>query len=345
MIDLRHIENIVVDWAVLHVLDTQLDEPLLATTFLDLDLEEVVDFVVKHVLKALQDDAAFKAKFLPGTVMRTHAENLINQHEVIETSVNIAKRLFEQTKKHNEPSCDVLVLGFHTGNVSGYGLLKLDFQKSYTHEIAFDEDGFKIHLVAQEIALPSQQQRVNQCCFGIVPDDLAEYDLIVLNKRKATDEEERGRFVKEFLNAERTYDYKDKTRSFKKVVEDWTQKHLKEDFDTAQDLRRSLEDQLRGHALVAPEKVVKEALAHDTDARHALKSKLEKEGFDLEERFEVDKRFVDKKMKSKTLRTDTGFVIRGDFELFRDNGFIEVQRNGDGTVNYLIKNVRHVKET
>lgn len=345
MIDLRHIENIVIDWAVLHVLDTQLDEPLLANSTLDMDREEVVEFVVKHALKALQDESAFKASFLPGTIMASHAQALLAEEDVIPTTVQLAKRLFEQIKKHNEPSCDVLIIGFHTGNVKAYGILRLDFQKSYTHEIAMDGEGFKIHLVAQEIALPSQQQKVSQCCFGLVPDASAEYNLIVINKRKATDEDERGRFVKDFLNVERISDYKDKTKSFKKVVEDWTQKHLKEDFDTAQDLRKSVEDQFRGHAQVLPDKVVKEALAHDTDARHALRLKLEQEGFDLEERFEVDKRFVDKKMKSKTLRTDTGFVIRGDFELFRDNGFIEVQRNGDGTVNYIVKNVRHVKET
>lgn len=342
--DLRHIENLVVDWAVLHVLDTQLDEPLLAGKPLDLEREEVVDFVVKHVLKALQDDNAYKAKFLPGTIMANHASKLLGEGDRIETSVQLARRMFDMAKRYSEPSCDILVLCFHTGNIQAYGILRLDYQKSYTHEVSFEEDGFSIHLVAQEIALPSQQQKVTQCCFGIMPEEEGEYDLIVLNKRRAADEEERGRFLKEYLNAERTFDYKDKTKSFKKTVEDWAQKHLKEDFDTAQDLRTSLNNQLRNHAVVAPEVVLKEALAHDTDARHALRAKLEKEGLDLEERFEVDKRFVDKKMKTKTIRTDTGFVIRGDYELFSDNGFIEIQRNGDGTVNYVIKHVRHVKE-
>lgn len=342
--DLRHIENLVVDFAVLHVLDTQLEEPLLAAKPLDLDSEEVVDFVVKHTLKALQDDAAYKAKFLPGTVMASYGDQMLTMEDPIETSTRLALRLFDMTKRYSETACDILVTRFHTGNIQAYGILRLDYQKSYTHEVAMEGDGFAIHLIAQEIALPSQQQKVTQCCFGIRPGSDEEYDIIVLSKKRGADEEERGRFLKEFLNAERTYDYKDKTKSFKKSIEDWTQKHLKEDFDTARDLRASVENQLRNHAIVSPEVVLKEALAHDTDARHALKAKLEKEGLDLEERFEVDKRFVDKKMKTKTLRTDTGFVIRADYELFSDNGFIEVQRNGDGTVNYIIKHVRHIKE-
>lgn len=344
--DLRHIENLVVDWAILHVLDTTLDAPLLANKVLDIQLEEVSEFIVKHVLKSLQDDNAYKAKFLPGTIMARHAEQLINdQDQAVPVSAALAQRLFDQCKQYHEPSCDVLVIGFHTGNIQAYGMLRLDFQKSYTHAIAFEQESFQIELVAQEIALPSHQQKVTQCYFGILPEESSEYDVIVINKRRATDEEERGRFLKTYLNAERTFDYKDKTKTFKKSIEDWAQKHLKEDFDTAQDLRRSLDNQLRNHALVSPETLVKEALAHDTDARHALQVKLEKEGLDLQERFEVDKRFVEKKMKTKTVRTDTGFVIRGDYELFEDSGHIEVQRNGDGTVNYIIKHVRHVKES
>lgn len=343
--DLRHLENIVIDQAILHVLDMQMDAPLLGSVGLDIDSEEVLEFITKHVLKALQDESAFKAKFLPGTIMISHAQELIEGEGFLETSNTVAKRLFDLLKSHQEPSCDVLIFRFHTGNLPCFGLLKLDFQKSYTHEIDFQEDSFQINLVSQEISLPTQQQKVNQCCFGVMPTETGEYDVIVLNKKRSSDEDEKSRFVKTFLNATREFDYKDKTKTLKKTVEDWTQKHLKEDFDTASDLRRALEEKLRTHAVVSADELVKDALGHDTNARHALKLKLEQEGIQSDERFEIDKRFVDKKMKSKTIRTDTGFVIRGDYELFQDDGFIEIQRNGDGTVNYLIKHVRCVKES
>ncbi|MCK8061025.1 MULTISPECIES: nucleoid-associated protein [unclassified Fusibacter] len=344
MMDLRHIENVVLDKAVLHVLDTQMDEPILAQQLLDLDREDVHEFITKHALKALTDEGAFKAKFMPGTAMIERSMRLLDEDDFLEASYELALRLFNMIKETKEPSCDLLVIKFHTGNISAYGLMKLDFQKSYIHEIEFNESSFNVNIVAQEIALPSQQQKVMQCAFGVPVSDDNEYDLIVLNKKRSSDEEEKIRFVKIFLNATREFDYKDKTKTLKKTIEDWAQKNLKEDFDTASELRKSVDDKLRYHALVSAEDLAKEALAHDTNARHSLITKLEQQGIASDEKFEIDKRFVDKKMKSKTIRTDTGFVIRGDFELFEDDGFIEVQRNGDGTVNYIIKGVRHTKE-
>jgi hypothetical protein len=345
MIDLRHLENVVIDEAVLHVLDTTLDEPLLGTAGLNVERDEVLEFVTKHILKALQDDAAFKARFLPDTIMIKHGEGLMSQETFLMSSHALAHRLFEIVKQSKEPSCDILAVRFHTGNLQCYGLIKLDYQLSYTHEIAFHEDVFTIDLVAQEIALPTQQQKVAQAYFGLTYQEDAEYHVIVLNKKRSSDEEEKEKFVKVFLNAQREFDYKDKTKTLRKTVEEWTQKHLKEDFDTARDLRKTLDEKMRYHAVIAPEELLKTALGHDTDARYALKQKLEQQGIDPQDQIEIDKRFVDKKMKTKTVRTDTGFVIRGDFELFEDDGFIEVQRNGDGTVNYLIKHVRFVKET
>ena len=41
--DLRHLENIVIDQAILHVLDMQMDAPLLGSVALDIDSEEVLD--------------------------------------------------------------------------------------------------------------------------------------------------------------------------------------------------------------------------------------------------------------------------------------------------------------
>lgn len=342
--DLRHIENIVVDEAVLHVLDQQMDEPLLGAVGLDITSSEVNEFIVKHVIKALTDEAAIKGKFLPGTIMETHSKNLLDPDQFMETSKALAKRLFDLNKQANDTSCDLLCIRFHTGNIDAFGVLRMDYQMSYTHEIAFEASVFKINLVAQEVALPTQQQKVNQCYFGSQSGTDTSYDIIMLSKKRSSDDEEKERFVKKFLNAEHVKDYKDQTRSIKKTVEQWAQKNLKEDFDTAQELRKNLDEKLRYHAVISAEDLTKEALAHDAEARLSLRTKLEQEGIPVEERFEVDKRYVDKKMKTKTIRTDTGFVIRADYELFDEEGFIEVQRNGDGTVNYIIKNVRNVKE-
>lgn len=341
--DLRHIENAVIDQAILHVLDTGGDAPILAAEVLQIQDEEIYTFIASHIVKSLGDDAAFKAKYIGETAMISRMSKLLNTDSFIEGSVELANRMFDYLTKHKEPSCDLLVVKFHTGNIDACGVLKLDFQKSYMHELEYQDPSFKVNLVAQEIALPSERQKVLQCAFAKAYQADAEYDLIALNKKRSSDEEEQSRFLKAYLNAQREFDYKDKTKTLKRELERWTQKHLKEDFETAEELRRSLDDKLRYNAVIATEELAEAALSHDGDAKLSLLTKLEQSGIDSEEKFEVDKRYVAKKMKSKTVVTDTGFTIKADYELFDDDGFIQVKRNGDGTVDYIIKGVRHIK--
>ncbi len=49
-------------------------------------------------------------------------------------------------------------------------------------------------------------------------------------------------------------------------------------------------------------------------------------------------------MKTRAIKTDTGFTIRADFDHYDDQLRFEVRKNGDGTVDYVIKNVRNITE-
>lgn len=344
MFDLRHIENVVLDQAILHILDMDAGAPIHATETIDVGREETIEFTVKHILLALQSEQANKAKFIPVTDLKDTITTLLDENSFVEQSVIQANRFYRMMQSYNEKSCDLLFVRFHTGNLSAYGIIRLGYQKQFIHEINNDSGEFVIEITSQETALPSTGVQITQAVFGLAYDYGQEYDLIVLDRIKSSDEDEKHRFLKTFLQSERVFDYKDHTRIFRKTVEDWTVKCLKEDFETAQALRAAVEEKFRTHATFLPGELVKETLSHDTNARVALTNKLNQSGIDTDMNLEIDKRFVDKKMKSKTIKTDTGFVIKGDYELFQDEGFIEIQRNSDGSVNYLIKKVRHCRE-
>ncbi len=340
--DLRHIENVIVERAIMHVIDSGGDAPILAAELLDTNQEDINGFIVSHILKALSDDSAFKATFIGQTVAREHTDALLAEPSFYEASVELAKRMYGYIVANKEPSCDLLFATFRTGDLRAFAIFKLDFQRTFMHELIYQDSDFNVNLVAQDVALPTQKQVVKQCAFG--KGSGSDYDLVVVDKRRGGDEDEKGRFLRNYLNAERVFDYKEKTKTLKRELEKWAQKNLKEDFETAQQLRRSLDDGLRYHAIISAESMIEESLAGDSEAQLSAINKLEQSGLDCSEAFEVDKHYVNKKMKQKTIRTDTGFVIKGDFELFADDGFIEIIQRGDGTVDYLIKGVRHIKE-
>ncbi len=341
--DLRHIENLVLERAILHVIDLGGDEPIYANKLLDIGKEEVNSYVVNHILRSLADDKAFLADYIGQTAMIERLDNLLDEDKFIDASKILAERMFNYSKEYKLPSSDLLIASFYSEHIRCFALIKLDFQRTFTHELSFEADNFNVDLVAQDIALPNLKQKLSECVFGVAYNENAKYDLLVIDKSKANDE--RGNlFLRKFLNAERLLDYKAKTRQVKSEIEKWTQQNLKEDFEIASNLRKSVDNAYRNHGIVSAQKIVEQGLASNADARHLLLNKLEQQGLDTSEEFEIDKRFVDKKMKTKTIRTDSGIVIKGDYELFLDDAFVEITENGDGTVNYLIKNVRHTKE-
>lgn len=74
----------------------------------------------------------------------------------------------------------------------------------------------------------------------------------------------------------------------------------------------------------------------------AIKVTLEK--YDIYDSFNIDKNVVEKEFKVRSIKTDTGFVIKNKFNAFRDSSKYRIVNNPDGTTDLLIKNIQYFKE-
>ena len=64
----------------------------------------------------------------------------------------------------------------------------------------------------------------------------------------------------------------------------------------------------------------------------------------LEESFNIDKKWVEKKLKKRSIRTDNGFDIKGNLSDFEDPMKYSVRQNDNGTIDIVIKNVNVYEE-
>ena len=62
-------------------------------------------------------------------------------------------------------------------------------------------------------------------------------------------------------------------------------------------------------------------------------------GQGIEEEVSVDKAWVEKKLKRVRLKIDKDIDLYIDEETYHDNSKFEIQRNGDGSINMIIKHV------
>lgn len=343
--ELRRAEQFEIEKAIIHVLDKNGDTPVLNHMELPLS-QQVLEFVGGHITKFVADEDNIKGKLFNerGVIYNGVIESLEDENGFVNASHKIADYFFRVIKQYPAvPSCDLLIAQISFEGIPALGVLKLDYQKSVEHEIGFEGEGFQIGLNFQETALPSAKQKVS--CGAVIKmpnqdlDDLIAIERIV----KGEDGEPVEFFIKEILQANRVVDHLDKTKMLHKQMENWVRKNVKNEMDKAIGIREDLQE-LYTHQVEIKVQDVANDLIDDHEQREKFIENLEIAGFDTEEPFELDKPFLEKKLKSKAIKTDTGFMIRGVTDLYQDPSKFEIKYNGDGTVNYIIKNVRNISQ-
>lgn len=79
----------------------------------------------------------------------------------------------------------------------------------------------------------------------------------------------------------------------------------------------------------------------DGDKQNGLKEYLEDK--ELYKDFNIDKKVVEKALKNRTVKTDSGFKISADLVYFEDPMKYSLRQNEDGTCDIVIKNVGYIE--
>lgn len=344
---MRETNSIILNKVIIHVLDKNLDKPLLADFDQEIT-EEIHELIEKHIVRSLKDDDNRIAKFkLEKNKVRDCCSNMICDNSIfVEESKKIADHLFSIMKtRGNTSSCDLAVCLYTVDNVRYVALLKMDYRKSYTHDIEMVDEKFKILIKPNEIGLPKTGQKLQKCAFIKAYEVNNEFDLIVLDKQNKLDnnQEIAQFFVEDFLNCNLILDSKDKTKMFRNITEKWVRTQLRQDVEQATKVREVLSDSLKHEEEINIRNFVEEAMDGNDEMQRDFIDNLNNNGFEITN-FEVDKPWIEKKLKKKSIKTDTGFEIKGDRDSFGHNLKFKIKRNDDGTIDIVVKNVMNYIE-
>ncbi|WP_143825919.1 nucleoid-associated protein, partial [Clostridioides difficile] len=215
----------------------------------------------------------------------------------------------------------------------------LDYNKSYTHSIEFEDDKFNIQMSKNEINIQETKTIKIGAIIGLsgVND---EYHLRVLDK-DAEKEEANSKFVTEFLNATKVKDDKYKTKMFKSTAENWITNALGNDIKQAEDVRSILNYTLKEKHEIDINNFVDKTIKDDK-LKDSFKEHMEEKG--LDKGFSIDKKWVEKKLKKRNIKTDNGFDIKGNLTDFEDPMKYTVRQNQNGSIDIIIKNVKFYEE-
>ncbi|HEL4318422.1 TPA: nucleoid-associated protein [Clostridioides difficile] len=324
---------------IIHVLDKNSDTPIL-NDFEGRVSQDIEAFFQKKISKVSRDNDIRKAVFndYSNNLIKKCCEQIIYvESSFLNNSKEIASYLFDVMKLNATlESCDLAICLYSQKDEKKVAILKLDYNKSYTHSISFEDDKFNIQMSTNEVNIQETKTVKIATLIGLSGMN-DEYHLRVLDK-DAEKEETNSKFVTEFLNATKIKDDKYKTKVFKGLVDAFIA-NLYSDMKQGEDVRSILLYMLREKQKLDINEFTDKAIKEDL--KDSFKDHVEEKGI---ENFNIDKKWVEKNLKNRCIKTDTGFEIKGKMENFEDPMKYGIRHNGNGTIDIVIKNVNFYDE-
>jgi len=337
---MEYVNDINIQEAVIHILDSNGDEPVLNEYRLDLT-EDIYKFLHKHIEKCFKDEDLKYAVFNPErNIVKEVTQDYLNgmDNDIINLSQEIANQLFILMKTDlNIPSCDLLIVSLLTDQGPMIGILKMDYVKNFTHQVDFIENKIGIDIIPQLAGLPGSGQKIQKAAFIKPIREEQKFNLMIIDKKKKSEDEYASNyFTNNFLGANLISNERDMTKTFLEATESWTRSNLAEDADSAEKVRTSIKTKLKEEEIINVENLSEELFKNNEEKKEDFKNYVMAHGVS---EVEVDKAWVEKKLKRVRLKIDKEIDLYINEEVYGDSSKFEIQRNGDGSINMIIKHV------
>ncbi len=324
-----------------HVLDKNSDTPIL-NDFEGRISPEVDKFLQKIIKKCIKSQDLRQAKFKDyynNTIHKCCESVIYDETLFLENSKEIAAYLFDIMKEDSNSSSGDLVACLYTVKDEKYiAIIKLDYKNLYNHLIGFEDNKFNIQMISNEIGIASNHN-VKQAALISISGINDEYHLKVLDK-DAEKNDTKSTFLEEFLDVEKLEDDKYKTKTFINAANNWITNALCDDIKQAEDARSIMNYMLKENSVMDIDKFTEVAIKDDY-CKESFKEHMEDKEIN---HFNIDKNYVEKKLKHRRIKTDNGFDLKANLEDFEDPMKYCVKQNLDGSIDITIKNVKFYEE-
>ena len=326
--------EIIIHQAILHVLDTTLDAPVLSGSGMEMTAEKTA-YLQNHIEKLLASAEIRQCRPLPDSAFRNELEH---NGDFVDLSCRIAGVLFDYMHAHTTiPGADLAVVDFTRDGEPWLGILKLNYKNGYTHYTETVEGAPVNSIIQQRACLPTQSGKVEEGALV----NLTDYSMRLLEKKYDIDGH------KEFYLSSVVFQYTQAEPEKKKL------QAIQE--AAAQAVKDAYEDEPHADAQVAM-LIANQATDNDNQVSvEQVRQQLAEEYplaavpfDDYVEKSEVLEEAAApvtvtpariRRMESRSIRTANGIEVKIPTELLNSASELEFLHDPDGSVSLLIKNV------
>ena len=326
--------EIIIHQAILHVLDTTLDAPVLSGGGMELTAEKTA-YLQNHIEKLLASDEIRQCRPLPDSAFRNELEH--NQ-DFIDLSCRIAGVLFDYMHAHTTiPGADLAVVDFTRDGAPWLGILKLNYKNGYTHYTETVEGAPVNSIIQQRACLPTQSGKVEEGALV----NLTDYSMRLLEKKYDIDGH------KEFYLSSVVFQYTQAEPEKKKLqaIQEAAAQAVKDAYEDEPHADAQVAMLIASQAADSDNQVSVEQVRQQLAEEYPLAAVpfddyVEKSGV-LEEAaapVTVTPARI-RRMESRSIRTANGIEVKIPTELLNSDSELEFLHDPDGSVSLLIKNV------
>ena len=326
--------ELIIHQAILHVLDTTLDAPVLSGCGMELTAEKTA-YLQNHIEKLLASDDIRQCRPLPDSAFRNELEH---NRDFVDLSCRIAGVLFDYMHAHTTiPGADLAVVDFTRDGTPWLGILKLNYKNGYTHYTETVEGAPVNSIIQQRACLPTQSGKVEEGALV----NLTDYSMRLLEKKYDIDGH------KEFYLSTVVFQYTQAEPEKKKL------QAIRE--AAAQAVKDTYEDERHADAQVAM-LIANQAADNDNQVSvEQVRRQLAEEYplaavpfDDYVEKSEILDQTQEpvtvtpariRRMESRSIHTANGIEVKIPTELLSSDSEVEFLHDTDGSVSLLIKNV------
>ena len=320
--------NITIEKAILHILDTNIDMPVLSQTELELS-QDITKYFEALLSKVVTDDNIKQNEFLPESRFLSFVDNF--QDDFLTMTQTVSQEIFSiMIRNVAIPNADLAFILCEIDDLPYIVMLKLDYKTGYIHYL---EQNNNVNIIKQRTVLPNISAKINEAF------------LINLN-------------CKNINLLEKQYEI-DGIKSFylsSYLLQSTPHLSPKEKLDTVLESARIVNEVYYGDESSRMESHVITTICNESNnnlsidllcdkiygendsAKQEFYHHLSEQKVEASETLELSKRAV-KRLEKQSIKSDLGVEIKIPIELYRNSEAVEFINNPDGSVSLLIKNI------
>lgn len=328
--------EIIIDNAILHILDSISTIPVFSKEKLDLNDDSVCNFIGKHLERIFNDQSVKPGIFSEGSQIKELVKNI--KSDFISTSISIGEKLYDLMSRFIDiPAGDLLIASLNIENNSHLGIVKFNYKEGFTHYVDYGESGTQNKIIVNKVMFPSETQRSIEGALI----NLEDFSLKIFEREYDIEGEKILYFSKMFLNCDTGLSIKESIKVIKKVAKDITKTYYDDDFDKVSQIKEAIYENLDSGSIEV-ENVANTMFTNNPQIKKEYIEKVKDLG--VSEIIDLEGKKPERKLSIHKIKIDNGIKLDIPVDIYRDRDVIEFINNPNGTISIMIKNINKIKQ-